>query len=478
MSIARHKTAMYRTELSRPIRTALEDGLINSTRELLDYGCGHGGDVMRLGKNRVSTTGWDPVFFPNQRKAPAAVVNLGYVVNVIEDTRERNNALKKAWNLSKSLLIVSARLVAEAKSNEGSLFGDGFVSTAGTFQKFYTQQELRDWIDETLKVQCIAAAPGVFYVFRDPIERERFVVSRFRGRTKVPRVRFSDMVFERNRKLFEPLIKFYINRGRLPRAEEYPSYHKLREEVGTIRQSFQIIRRVMDTKDWEEIGLVRSEDILIYLALSRFDRRPRFSELPREVQLDVRAFFSSYKRACYLSDVVLQSLRNQQAIHDQCAESPVGKLTPTALYVHESALGDIPPLLRIYEGCARLYAGTIADANIVKLHRRKPKVSYLTYPAFDGEAHPELKRSLLVHLGKQDIELRTYHDAKNPPVLHRKETFLASSHPSFDEFSKLTSQEESLGLLAEPARIGTKKGWEACLLEKGALIEGHEVVSA
>ncbi len=35
------------------------------------------------------------------------------------------------------------------------------------------------------------------------------------------------------------------------------------------------------------------------------------------------------------------------------AKSAVGKLLPTALYVHRTALEALDPLLRVYEGCAR-----------------------------------------------------------------------------------------------------------------------------
>ena len=38
------------------------------------------------------------------------------------------------------------------------------------------------------------------------------------------------------------------------------------------------------------------------------------------------------------------------------------------------------------------------DANIIKLHRRKPKVSYLSYPDFDRKPHPALESSMLVIL--------------------------------------------------------------------------------
>ncbi len=65
---------------------------------------------------------------------------------------------------------------------------DGFVTRSGTFQKYYQQQELRTWIDETLAVASVPVAPGVFYIFRDVEIRESFLASRQRRRTTGPRL--------------------------------------------------------------------------------------------------------------------------------------------------------------------------------------------------------------------------------------------------------------------------------------------------
>ena len=36
-----------------------------------------------------------------------------------------------------------------------------------TFRKFFTQEELRQWIEQAVGRRPVAAAPGIFYVFRD-----------------------------------------------------------------------------------------------------------------------------------------------------------------------------------------------------------------------------------------------------------------------------------------------------------------------
>jgi DNA phosphorothioation-associated putative methyltransferase len=110
--ISRHRTAIKRTDFSHPIRLALEHGLISETTTVFDYGCGHGGDVDRLREMGVAAEGWDPVYCPLTNPNGSDVVNLGYVINVIENGAERAAALRAAWNLARKLLVVSARLIA------------------------------------------------------------------------------------------------------------------------------------------------------------------------------------------------------------------------------------------------------------------------------------------------------------------------------------------------------------------------------
>jgi DNA phosphorothioation-associated putative methyltransferase len=73
------------------------------------------------------------------------------------------------------------------------------------------------------------------------------------------------------------------------------------------------------------------------------------------------------------------------AVDEACRNSPLDKLLPNAPYVHRSALDELDPLLRVYEGCARAYLGEIEEANILKLHRFSGKISYLAYPDFETE---------------------------------------------------------------------------------------------
>src|ERR1039457_7026360 len=185
--IDRQRTAIRRTELSRPLRLSIEDGLIAPGLTTFDYGCGHGDDVRHLNEAGYEVAGWDPLHVPTNPKVPADVVNIGYVINVIEDPQERDGALLEAWNLSRGLLIVSARLTFEDEGRQRP-FGDGVITSRQTFQKFYSQGELEGYINTLLSQEPVARAPGVFYVFRDSARRESFLASQSRRASTAPKL--------------------------------------------------------------------------------------------------------------------------------------------------------------------------------------------------------------------------------------------------------------------------------------------------
>ena len=476
MSTARaDRTAIRRTALSRPVALALEDGLLNQERTFFDYGCGRGDDLLRLHKMGLSVSGWDPAFFPDEARSPADVVNLGYVVNVIEDPAERVVVLAAAWELARTLLVVSARLDWESTDAAVDFHGDGVVTGIRTFQKFFTQEELRQWIEQTLGRRAVAAAPGVFYVFRDETDAQSFAVNRISRRRKIPDIAQCQALVSDHMELVEPLIAFVTERGRLPVGTELATAAQLTHTFGSVARAFSLLRRATGADRWESIRRARRSDVVVYLALAAFPSRPRFGALPDQLRHDIRAFFGSYKSGCAEADALLFSAGDQEAVDHACRTATVGKLLPDALYLHPSALARLPPVLRVYEGCARQLAGAVEGLTLVKLFRRRARVSYLAYEGFDQVAHPVLRSAVVADLKRLDLHFRDYTRSSNPPVLHRKELFVADDYPSRRTFARLTAREERLGLLSASSTIGTRNGWLAALSKSGMSIRGHRL---
>lgn len=334
------------------------------------------------------------------------------------------------------------------------------------------------WIESTLGSQAVAAAPGVYYVFRDEGLAQTYLSSRVRRRASAPRPLVSEQLYEEHRELFDQLADFVAERGRTPRPSEVPFASDLKRELGGIPRAMSILRRLTEPERWEAIAQARSRDLLVYLALANFGGRPTFSALPEPLQFDVKEFFGSYREGTQQADRLLFGAGQAEQVDLATRSAAVGKLTGEALYVHASELPSLPPLLRVYEGCARALTGTVEEANMLKLHRQKAQVSYLAYPDFDKKAHPELRTVVVARLSRLDVTFRDFRESDNPPLLHRKETFVGETYPGRERFARLTRQEERAGLFEEAQLIGTRDGWQAALATRGLEVRGHRLQAA
>jgi DNA phosphorothioation-associated putative methyltransferase len=475
-SIPRHKTAIRRGDLSRPIKCALRDGLIHQSARIFDYGCGRGEDLELLTSEGIACSGWDPVYRPDTEKSPADVVNLGYVINVVEDPEERARTLRAAWDLCRLALVVSAQVLVNGRGKSPVEFGDGVITGRGTFQKFYAQGELRAYLEEQLQIEPIPAAVGVFYLFKDESRLQQFLANRYNRRPIPPRRRLTKLRFEESRELLEPFIAKLLELGRIPDTEECPRAGEIVERFGSLKRASTFVERETGNDLLGEASRRRREDLLVYLALARFRKRPPLAKLPATLQRDMRVFFGSYPKACKEADELLFSAGDAKAVDKGCGRSPLGKILPEALYVHRSALEYLEPLLRVYEGCARAYLGEVEGANLIKLHRTSGTISYLVYPKFDDDPHPCLLRSIKFSLRSRELNCFDYVNSANPPVLHRKETFLHPCDPLYEKFARLTRQEEKHGLLADTNSIGTREGWNQRLRKLGFALRGHRLI--
>ncbi|WP_310484428.1 DNA phosphorothioation-associated putative methyltransferase [Chamaesiphon sp. VAR_48_metabat_403] len=475
VEVERHRAAMTRVELSRPVRLAIESGIITIETTIFDYGCGVGGDVKRLKSSGYNCEGWDPYYFPDDEIRSADVVNLSYIINVIENPIERDRALSHAWELTQGVLIVAAQILVNDLS--GMLaYSDGILTKRNTFQKYYQQIELKEYIDRVLAVDSIPIGLGIFLVFRHESQAESFRAARLYMRMSTPRVRIESKRFEDYQIQLAPLMEFVSQRGRMPIKGELEAESDLVAEFGSLKRAFQIILTATDEAEWDAIAYQRSLDLQVYLALSQFGQRRSLRNLSASIRADIKAFFGNYEEACEVADRLLFKIGEPGVIKKACQQNKIGKLLPAALYVHISALNEIDPKLRLYEGCASRNIGGTEDANIIKFHTEKPCISYLYYPDFESIAHPALQWAMLIDLRDLSLTFRDYSKQENSPILHRKETFLSENHPLYAKFSKFTKSEEKAGLFSETKTIGNRQGWERRLKECGVQIKNHRLI--
>ena len=113
--------------------------------------------------------------------------------------------------------------------------------------------------------------------------------------------------------------------------------------------------------------------------------------------------------------------------------------------------------------------------NIIRIDTSN-RICFLYYPRFEEDPHPSLVHSFLVDLNSLEIKFRNGSKG-NPPILHRKETFLNPNNKNYHKFSRLTQQEVKEGLLDPKIshKIGFKKYWEELLDKKGLKIFNHQI---
>lgn len=414
--IPRHKTAIRRPGLSLPVRCVLRDNLLAPSKKLFDYGCGYGQDIDLLTQLGFSSGGWDPAFRPDEERISAHVVNLGYVINVIEDAAERAEVLRAAWELCEEVLVVSALRESDPDA-ERICFGDGVLTSRGTFQKHYLHAELRAYLQECFSIDPVSAAPNVFYLFKSEEAWHQFHSRRYRRALPVPKQRLSERLFEQHKDLLGPLMSSISNLGRLPYPDEVAGYDQIEEVFGSLKRAFQVVARVTGREPWAEITAQRKEDLIVYLALARFGRRRPLSQLPIGIQRDIRAFEGTYRQASDKANALLFSVGDTCTVDEACRAANIGHLIDNALVVLRSDLERLSPALRVFEGCARAILGVVDEANIVKLHRYSGKVSYLVCKDIKEGADPEVSHRVKVNLRTLDIDFFDYSDWETRPRL-------------------------------------------------------------
>src|SRR5262249_36571014 len=149
---------------------------------------------------------------------------------------------------------------------------------------------LRTYLEAQLETEAIPAGIGTFYLFKDEERRQQFLANKFRRREILPRRRIVELRLEEARQALEPMMEVIAVLGRVPDPVEFADAQQVIERFGSLKRAFAAIQRITGMETWEAIARRRREDILVYLALARFRRRPALSMLPVTLQRDMKAF--------------------------------------------------------------------------------------------------------------------------------------------------------------------------------------------
>ena len=157
---------------------------------------------------------------------------------------------------------------------------------------------------------------------------------------------------------------------------------------------------------------------------------------------------------------------------EQVAKIKIGKQLPDAIYIHSSAMNAISEdLVGIVDKITTALEIPSNVWNILKLYKRDFKVTFLNYPDFDSYSYPALNHSYTVDLAKLTVRKASYENSDNPPILHRKETFVKPEYKLRPYFTEITVEGEKIGLYENPRTIGFKKNWERLISNKGYYLD-------
>ena len=454
--VHRHRTALSRDRLSVPFQQLEKFGYLNAATTVLDYGCGRGDDVRLLGDAGVPVLGWDPHYFPDGDRAPRDVVNLGYVLNVIEDLGERERTLRAAFSLAKRVLCVSVLMGSPEYEQRAEKFQDGLRTGLGTFQKYYLPDEFQNYVRSVLGVPCVAISQGTILAFATQEELERFRAKRAGLRGDQPRgsvLRASELyVFDEGAR--ETLDEFWsrcVYLGREPLLSELDELSDVSKLSLSPKAAFQFLLDKLGSEQLRPAMFQRIEELLVEFALAHFEGRIFFKYLDESVKRDIESFFENYSDLRAQARALLFAIADTQAILQACNEAAAegnGYLfTDHSLQLHVSLIERLPPLLRVFEGTARRLLGGRGRANLVKLHVTSGKVTYLTYDDFEGLPVPNLVERIKVDLPKRKIDYFDYIGPFEPNPLVMKSLFMDEENPNYHKQSEFDRQMLKAGVI-------------------------------
>jgi DNA phosphorothioation-associated putative methyltransferase len=446
VDVVRHRTAIIRRDLSQPVQMLVAHRIVTESTTVLDYGCGQGDDVAALAAGGFQAFGWDPHYAPNGPRRPADVVNLGFVLNVIEDRHERAETLMAAYGFARRALSIAVMPLGKYTFDGLKPYGDGYVTARGTFQKYFAQQELRDFIAQALGEAPVAFAPGIFVVFRDK-ELEQEVLLKRQARALVrpiglrPPERERRAVparlelAERIRPELDSLWAALVERGRVLDAEEFPDGLQALLRAAKVAPGRALEICLSDPANRDHLAAAaaaRREDLLIHLALTVFPGAPRYTTLARSIQRDLRAFFGSHTAAMQEANALLFSVGKAETVCEGISAAVTARLGAmrdgNTFRMHAPVLNRLPAVLRVLVGCAGVLRGGTEGADFIDIKTDGRRVAFIA--CTDATARlPVYTERTRVDLGR----LRVTVDQPEGMILYLRGRFLPADSPGLIE---------------------------------------------
>lgn len=471
--IQRHRTALVRREISKPVKTLLELGQLRRGDSFFDYGCGHGGDVKAISKLGHVSSGWDPVHAPDGVKQVADVVNLGFILNVIEDPAERVEALVDAWQHAQRSLLVSTLISGQEAYDDIQAFGDGVLTSRNTFQKYFEPAEIQALIEDTLHSEAVPVGLGIYLVFRNTADLHDFLASRSRrfidweslsrklGLLRALKAKRDP--YDTHRELLDAYWESVLELGRMPRDDEFDQLAEVRQCCGSLPRALQLFIDRFGEPTFASARQRRKEDLLVFVAAAQLRRKIPFNQLSLRLQRDLRSFFGSYTNAEEKARGLMFAAGDEDELEIAAAQLEFGHLDEREGHftIHRSLLDELPVILRVYVECAARLYGNPREADLIKIHLHSRKLTFQYYRDFEKSQLPELLTRIKIDLKRLFVTVIDHTTGPEHQLLFFKERFLAKDHPDQKKMHRLSAKLRKLGLREETIGYGLpRERWE------------------
>ena len=477
--IARDRTALNRTEVSKPVKLLLEFKQLRAGFHFFDYGCGHGFDVRALAEMGFSTAGWDPAHAPDGTKRESEVVNLGYVLNVIEDPAERVETLHAAWRYTKKLLVVAALVSGREEYTDVKSFGDGIVTSRSTFQKYFEPAELHALLEDTLEHEAVPVSLGIYFVFRETADLHDFLAARTRRfidwenlsrRLGIHRAITRRDPYDEHRDLLDAYWQTMLMLGRTPQPAEFDRLDEVRRACGSLPKAFEIFAGRFGEATFAAARARGREDLLVYAGASLLRKRIPFNQLSTRLQNDIKSHFGSTSQVEQAARELLFASGDADELELALGQVREGWIDPIEghFVIHRDLLDELPGIFRVYVACAARLFGDPKEADLIKIHLHSKKLTFLHYDGFLDEPFPSLSRRIKIDLRRLFVTVFDSPPGGARQVLLFKERFLARSHPARAGCELMSGRLRARGVTPENTGHGPSRDqFEAWLTAQG-----------
>ena len=341
-------------------------------------------------------------------------------------------------------------LAGSARLEQFTRYKDGVITKWNTFQKYYSQAEIRSYIEQVLKTKAIALGQGIFAIFKDKSLEEEFYLNRqyqlneqpanalWQQLTtrptakKGPATTQVKSLYEKHRELFNDFWQQCLTLGRTPANDEFECSDNIRRIIGSHKKAFELMADTMGLASFEKAQQQRRSHVLVYFSLSLFEKRKAKAHMPARLQRDIKALFDSYNTAIDQAQSLLFSVGKPENIANACAQAyqafNCGNLLDSKSYsFNRILLNQMPAVIRVYVGCAIQLYGDIDDIDIIKVHIRSGKVTLLKYDDFTNKALPLLTERTKIRLHDLDIDFFFYGDEFPYPPLYDKSVYMTKN---------------------------------------------------